>query len=75
MMCNNNVHVFIYSYECLYIIQSTYLSFGELSDGFLFDRNEFKQRFGITVAFLATHSGLTRWQEFHSNMAEEAGAG
>ncbi|XP_053957094.1 voltage-dependent calcium channel subunit alpha-2/delta-3 isoform X2 [Anastrepha ludens] len=37
--------------------------------------NEFKQRFGITVAFLATHSGLTRWQEFHSNMAEEAGTG
>ncbi|KAI8121434.1 Voltage-dependent calcium channel subunit alpha-2/delta-3 [Lucilia cuprina] len=37
--------------------------------------NEFKQRFGITVAFLATHSGLTRWQEFHSNMAEELGAG
>ncbi|XP_012158021.1 voltage-dependent calcium channel subunit alpha-2/delta-3 isoform X4 [Ceratitis capitata] len=41
----------------------------------LLPRNEFKQRFGITVAFLATHSGLTRWQEFHSNMAEEAGAG
>ncbi|XP_067644743.1 voltage-dependent calcium channel subunit alpha-2/delta-3 isoform X6 [Eurosta solidaginis] len=37
--------------------------------------NEFRQRFGITVAFLATHSGLTRWQEFHSNMAEEASAG
>ncbi|XP_013110373.1 voltage-dependent calcium channel subunit alpha-2/delta-3 isoform X4 [Stomoxys calcitrans] len=37
--------------------------------------NEFKQRFGINVAFLATHSGLTRWQEFHSNMAEEQGAG
>uniref|UniRef100_A0A1A9WG45 VGCC_alpha2 domain-containing protein n=1 Tax=Glossina brevipalpis TaxID=37001 RepID=A0A1A9WG45_9MUSC len=41
----------------------------------LLPRNEFKQRFGITVAFLATHSGLTRWQEFHSNMAEELGAG
>ncbi|XP_054084709.1 voltage-dependent calcium channel subunit alpha-2/delta-3 isoform X3 [Zeugodacus cucurbitae] len=41
----------------------------------LLPRNEFKQRFGITVAFLATHSGLTRWQEFHSNMAEEAGTG
>ncbi|XP_055843710.1 voltage-dependent calcium channel subunit alpha-2/delta-3 isoform X3 [Episyrphus balteatus] len=38
-------------------------------------RNEFKQRFGITVAFLATHSGLTRWQEFHSNIAEEAHSG
>ncbi|XP_030369817.1 voltage-dependent calcium channel subunit alpha-2/delta-3 isoform X2 [Scaptodrosophila lebanonensis] len=37
--------------------------------------NEFKQRFGITVAFLATHSGLTRWHEFHTNMAEEPGAG
>ncbi|KAM7358603.1 voltage-dependent calcium channel subunit straightjacket isoform 2-T2 [Cochliomyia hominivorax] len=37
--------------------------------------NEFRQRFGITVAFLATHSGLTRWQEFHSNMAEEMGTG
>ncbi|XP_037933678.1 voltage-dependent calcium channel subunit alpha-2/delta-3 isoform X2 [Teleopsis dalmanni] len=37
--------------------------------------NEFKQRFGITVAFLATHSGLTRWQEFHSNNADEVGAG
>ncbi|XP_067644741.1 voltage-dependent calcium channel subunit alpha-2/delta-3 isoform X4 [Eurosta solidaginis] len=41
----------------------------------LLPRNEFRQRFGITVAFLATHSGLTRWQEFHSNMAEEASAG
>ncbi|XP_017051187.1 voltage-dependent calcium channel subunit alpha-2/delta-3 isoform X6 [Drosophila ficusphila] len=37
--------------------------------------NEFKQRFGVTVAFLATHSGLTRWHEFHSNAAEESGAG
>ncbi|XP_055704194.1 voltage-dependent calcium channel subunit alpha-2/delta-3 isoform X3 [Phlebotomus papatasi] len=33
--------------------------------------NEFKQRFGITVAFMATHSGLTRWQEFYSNSVEE----
>ncbi|KRF79596.1 voltage-dependent calcium channel subunit alpha-2/delta-3 isoform X3 [Drosophila virilis] len=38
-------------------------------------RHEFKQRFGITVAFLATHSGLTRWHEFHSNMAEQPGVG
>ncbi|XP_017029919.1 voltage-dependent calcium channel subunit alpha-2/delta-3 isoform X5 [Drosophila kikkawai] len=37
--------------------------------------HEFKQRFGVTVAFLATHSGLTRWHEFHSNNAEESGAG
>ncbi|XP_068145665.1 voltage-dependent calcium channel subunit alpha-2/delta-3 isoform X6 [Drosophila tropicalis] len=37
--------------------------------------NEFKQRFGVTVAFLATHSGLTRWHEFHSNMPEEPGVG
>ncbi|XP_043644312.1 voltage-dependent calcium channel subunit alpha-2/delta-3 isoform X1 [Drosophila teissieri] len=37
--------------------------------------NEFKQRFGVTVAFLATHSGLTRWHEFHSNAAEESGVG
>ncbi|XP_017051185.1 voltage-dependent calcium channel subunit alpha-2/delta-3 isoform X4 [Drosophila ficusphila] len=41
----------------------------------LLPRNEFKQRFGVTVAFLATHSGLTRWHEFHSNAAEESGAG
>ncbi|XP_033217847.1 voltage-dependent calcium channel subunit alpha-2/delta-3 isoform X2 [Belonocnema kinseyi] len=25
---------------------------------------EFCQRFGLTVAFMATHSGLTRWQDF-----------
>ncbi|EDW47764.1 GM21490 [Drosophila sechellia] len=37
--------------------------------------NEFKQRFGVTVAFLATHSGLTRWHEFHSNAAEESVVG
>ncbi|XP_030247122.1 voltage-dependent calcium channel subunit alpha-2/delta-3 isoform X8 [Drosophila navojoa] len=41
----------------------------------LLPRHEFKQRFGITVAFLATHSGLTRWHEFHSNMAEQPSAG
>ncbi|XP_034475779.1 voltage-dependent calcium channel subunit alpha-2/delta-3 [Drosophila innubila] len=39
------------------------------------NRHEFKQRFGITVAFLATHSGLTRWHEFHTNMAEQPGVG
>lgn len=27
-------------------------------------RNEFNQRFGITIAFLATHSGLIRWMNF-----------
>uniref|UniRef100_A0A182SSK7 Voltage-dependent calcium channel alpha-2/delta subunit conserved region domain-containing protein n=1 Tax=Anopheles maculatus TaxID=74869 RepID=A0A182SSK7_9DIPT len=32
--------------------------------------NEFKQRFGITVSFLATHSGLTRWQEYATGADE-----
>lgn len=27
-------------------------------------RQEVKQRFGITLVFLATRSGLTRWQHF-----------
>jgi len=27
-------------------------------------RKEFQQRLGVTIAFVATHSGLTRWQEF-----------
>lgn len=31
---------------------------------FSWDRNEFDQRFCITTAFLATHSGLTRWMDF-----------
>ncbi|XP_051159671.1 voltage-dependent calcium channel subunit alpha-2/delta-3 isoform X5 [Leptopilina boulardi] len=31
----------------------------------LLPRKEFWQRFGFTVSFMATHSGLTRWQEFH----------
>ncbi|XP_015188370.1 PREDICTED: voltage-dependent calcium channel subunit alpha-2/delta-3 isoform X3 [Polistes dominula] len=25
---------------------------------------EFQQRFGVTLAFMATHNGLTRWQDF-----------
>ncbi|XP_017106908.1 voltage-dependent calcium channel subunit alpha-2/delta-3 isoform X7 [Drosophila bipectinata] len=37
--------------------------------------NEFKQRFGVTLAFLATHSGLTRWHEFHSNGLEDTRIG
>ncbi|XP_065173091.1 voltage-dependent calcium channel subunit alpha-2/delta-3 isoform X3 [Atheta coriaria] len=35
----------------------------------LLPRHEFISRFGITVAFLATHSGLTRWQDFPQNAA------
>ncbi|XP_067204326.1 voltage-dependent calcium channel subunit alpha-2/delta-3 isoform X2 [Linepithema humile] len=27
-------------------------------------RKQFQQRFGITLAFMATHSGLTRWQNY-----------
>ncbi|XP_025988589.1 voltage-dependent calcium channel subunit alpha-2/delta-3 isoform X3 [Solenopsis invicta] len=27
---------------------------------------QFKQRFGVVLAFMATHSGLTRWQDFSS---------
>ncbi|XP_048509667.1 voltage-dependent calcium channel subunit alpha-2/delta-3 isoform X2 [Athalia rosae] len=30
----------------------------------LLPRKEFQQRFGFTLAFMATHSGLTRWQDF-----------
>ncbi|RZB94401.1 voltage-dependent calcium channel subunit alpha-2/delta-3-like, partial [Asbolus verrucosus] len=33
---------------------------------------QFIRRFGITVAFLATHSGLTRWQDFPQNIDASA---
>ncbi|XP_063927225.1 voltage-dependent calcium channel subunit alpha-2/delta-3-like isoform X2 [Zophobas morio] len=33
---------------------------------------KFIRRFGITVAFLATHSGLTRWQDFPQNIDANA---
>lgn len=33
----------------------------------MYYRNELKLRFGIRVAFLATHSGLTRWLNFDNN--------
>ncbi|XP_044741328.1 voltage-dependent calcium channel subunit alpha-2/delta-3 isoform X3 [Chrysoperla carnea] len=29
-------------------------------------RNEFIQRYGLTIVFVSTHSGLTRWQDFPS---------
>ncbi|KAF5291746.1 hypothetical protein FQA39_LY14234 [Lamprigera yunnana] len=32
--------------------------------------HEFIKRFGITVAFLSTYSGLTRWQDFPQNIVD-----
>ncbi|XP_044586279.1 voltage-dependent calcium channel subunit alpha-2/delta-3 isoform X2 [Cotesia glomerata] len=33
---------------------------------------QFQQRFGFTLAFMATHSGLTRWQDFPLDDSEES---
>ncbi|XP_068083443.1 voltage-dependent calcium channel subunit alpha-2/delta-3 [Anabrus simplex] len=30
----------------------------------LLPRKQFQERFGVTVSFVATHSGLTRWKDF-----------
>ncbi|XP_034938362.1 voltage-dependent calcium channel subunit alpha-2/delta-3 isoform X2 [Chelonus insularis] len=32
---------------------------------------DFQQRFGVTLAFMATHSGLTRWQDFPIDDSQE----
>ncbi|XP_060826223.1 voltage-dependent calcium channel subunit alpha-2/delta-3 isoform X1 [Bombus pascuorum] len=36
----------------------------------LLPRKDFQQRFGVTLAFMATHSGLTRWKDFMINEEE-----
>ncbi|XP_008550287.1 voltage-dependent calcium channel subunit alpha-2/delta-3 isoform X1 [Microplitis demolitor] len=38
----------------------------------LLPRKEFQQRFGFTLAFMATHSGLTRWQDFPLDDLQES---
>ncbi|KAG5680433.1 hypothetical protein PVAND_009941 [Polypedilum vanderplanki] len=40
------------------------------SSGLNDNGSEFKQRFGVSVSFLATHSGLLRWQDYNQ-MGEE----
>lgn len=38
-------------------------------------RHELKLRFGIAVAFLATHSGLTRWKDIRDNVDDDSDPG
>ncbi|XP_034237810.1 voltage-dependent calcium channel subunit alpha-2/delta-3 isoform X4 [Thrips palmi] len=35
----------------------------------LLPRKEYQARYGFCIAFMATHSGLTRWIDFHANEA------
>ncbi|XP_052126153.1 voltage-dependent calcium channel subunit alpha-2/delta-3 [Frankliniella occidentalis] len=37
----------------------------------LLPRKEYQARYGFCVAFVATHSGLTRWIDFHANGHDE----
>lgn len=44
-------------------------------DGAAGCRKELKEQLGITVSFIATHTGLTRWHDYPLSLDAEESAG
>lgn len=63
---NRRVCGFLFNFFCVTMLLRLCLECG---------RSELKLRFGIAVAFLSTHSGLTRWKDIRDNTNDDSDPG